>query len=526
MENAMAKRLSQETSRYRLNRREIMAGIATMPFSSILFGEAKAVVPKRGGTFRIGIGHGATTDSIDPATFNDSYMQVVGFSARNCLTEVSNEDKLIPELAEEWDVRDAGKTWIFKLRQGVEFHNGKTFDADDAIASLRHHMGPDSKSPMKGLLEQIAEMKKDGAAQVIFSLTEPNADFAHILSDYHLAMMPAKDGTVDWQSGVGTGGYKIKELRPGVTTNLERNSNYWKPDRAFFEALEVISIIDVAARNNALLSGGVDAIDRVDLKTVDLLKQNSGVKLEETQGGLHYAYTMFCDQAPFSDVNVRLALKHAIDREAFLAKLLNGHGYIGNDQPIGKSYRFFDSGLPQRTCDPDKSKFYLAQASLSDLKVQIYLADVAFTGAIDGGLLFSEAAKKAGISLEVVREPDDAYWSNVWNVKPFTASYWNGRATEDAIFTTIYAKGQPWNETHWANERFNQLLVAARGELDDTKRREMYSEMQRLCSDDGGAIIPAFANYVFATRTNVGHGRLAASWDLDGVRCTERWWFT
>ncbi len=95
----------------------------------------------------------------------------------------------------------------------------------------------------------------------------------------------------------------------------------------------------------------------------------------------------------------------------------------------------------------------------------------AFEGAVDAGQLFAESAKAAGIKLTVVREPNDGYWSNVWLKKPWVASYWGGRPTEDWVFSQIYSKGADWNESHWDNKRFNELLLQARGEWNDTRRR-------------------------------------------------------
>ena len=103
-----------------------------------------------------------------------------------------------------------------------------------------------------------------------------------------------------------------------------------------------------------------------------------------------------------------------------------------------------------------------------------------------------------GLNVNVVREPKDGYWSNVWNKKPWCMCYWGGRPTEDWMFTTSYAEGVPWNETYWSNDRFNELLLQARSELDDDLRREMYFEMQQLVSDDGGIIIPMLLLLIIA----------------------------
>jgi len=125
----------------------------------------------------------------------------------------------------------------------------------------------------------------------------------------------------------------------------------------------------------------------------------------------------------------------------------------------------------------------------------------------------------------VVNEPEDGYWSDVWMKKPWFASLWNSRISEDVMFSTAYAGGAPWNDTYWRNERFDELLKAARTELDETKRKQMYGEMQRIVSDEGGAVIPVFADFVDAADTKVRFSDLSSNWQLYGLRAAERWWF-
>ncbi len=513
----------------RISRRSFMsralaAGLAA-PAATALADRALAATPKRGGRLRLGTQLGSSTDSLDPATYEDTFMQVTGFGLRNCLTEISGEDELVPELAESWEASPDATEWRFTLREGVTFHSGKTLDAGDVVASILHHMGPESKSPARGILAPVAEVVADGPRRVIFRLDEGNADFPFLMSDYHLAICPVKNGKLDWQSGDGTGGYVLESFEPGIRAFMTHNPNYWKPDAAWFDETEILALPDTAARTSALAGGKVDVIDRVDLKTANRLASTPGLRLEETQGTLHYAYSMRIDREPFDDVDVRLALKYAIDREELLDKLLFGHGYIGNDHPIGRSNRYFAADLEQHSYDPDRARHHLRKAGREGLEVSLHAANTAFDGAIDGAVLFQQKAARAGITLDVVREPNDGYWANVWKKRPFFASYWAGRVTEDWVFSQTYAEGLRWNETNWANPRFNELLKTARAELDEAKRREMYHEMQRLCRDDGGAIIPLFANYVFAMREGVRHGRMSGAWDLDGIKCLERWWF-
>ncbi|MFY9238177.1 MAG: ABC transporter substrate-binding protein, partial [Roseovarius sp.] len=275
-----------------------------------------------------------------------------------------------------------------------------------------------------------------------------------------------------------------------------------------------------------LVSGDVHAIDRVDLKTVGLLERNTSIAIKSIAGTQHYTFAMSTNQAPYDDNNVRLALKYAINREEMVEKILFGYGSVGNDVPIGPNQLYFNTELEQKTYDPDKAKFYLKEAGLDSLEVSLSAADAAFPGAVDAGVLYQNSAKEAGINLNVVREPNDGYWSDVWMKKPFSAVYWGGRPVQDQMFATAYSCAADWNDAFWCNDRFESLMVEARAELDPAKRQEMYFEMQEIVSTQGGTIIPMFANYVFATSTDIGTpDALASNWDMDGERWAERWWF-
>jgi peptide/nickel transport system substrate-binding protein len=524
----MSNKPENTQTRHGMTRREVLAagaaagalaaGLSTLP------GRALAA-PKKGGRLRLGIGQGATTDSLDPATITDTYMQVVNYGLRNCLTEINGEGKLVPELAESWEPSSDAATWRFKLRKGVEFHNGKTMDAQDVIASLNHHRSEDSKSAAKELLKTVKELKADGNDTVVFVLEGGSADWPYIVSDYHMPILPSKDGKADATSGVGTGGYTLDKFDPGVRTLLKRNPNYWKENAAYFDEAECLAMIDPTARTNALTTGEIDAMDRVDFKTIALLKRNTAVRVEEVTGTQHYTFPMRCDTAPFDNNDIRMALKFAIDREAMVKTILSGHGSVGNDHPIGPGQPFFDPTQPQRKYDPDKARFHLKKAGVSNLKVDLSVADAAYAGAVDAGVLYKAHAAKCGIDINVVREPNDGYWSNVWLKKPWCASYWGGRPTPDWMYTTAYAAGAPWNESYWDNEKFNKLLLQGRAELDNAKRAEIYAEMQRICSDNSGEVIPMFANYVLAMSTKVQHGKVASNFDFDGLKVIERWWF-
>jgi len=514
----------------RISRREFITrasalGLAAAVSPAFLAGRAAAATPRQGGRFRIGCTGGSTTDSMDPATLTSNMNQNLNWQIRNNLVEIDHNFNAIPELAESWGATPDAKTWAFKLRKGVEFHNGKTMTAEDVIYSIKHHMGEKSKSGAKAYLKSIESIKSDNKYEVVFKLSNGSADFPFILGDYHLSICPAGTEGPQWEEGIGTGAYMLEKWEPGVRAFAKRNPNYWKEGRGHFDEVETLSITDTSARTNALKTGQIDYMDRCELKTVHFMKKVPGIEVTAVTGTAHYTIPMLVDKTPYNDNNVRMALKLAVNRKELVQRVLRGYGEPGNDHPIAPVNRYYAKNLEQRTYDPDKAKFYMKKAGKLDHTFNLHAADAAFPGAVDAATLISEHAKKAGININVVREPNDGYWSNVWIKKEWCMCYWGGRPTEDMMFSVAYADGAPWNDTHWKNDRFNKLLVAARAELDSDKRRKMYEEMQAICRNDGGTVVPMYNQMVAANSKKVTHGPISGHMAMDGMRNAERWWF-
>jgi len=518
----------------KIGRRSFMTGALALGVSltgaSTVVEQALAATPKQGGRLRIGITGGATSDVLDPGQILDAYMINVSMGqVRPNMTKINPDGSVAADLVESWEPSNGAKTWKFNVRQGVEFHNGKTMDSQDIVYSIRHHLGPDSKSGGSGVVSGIESIETDGKNGVVIQLKEGNGDLPILLSDYHLNICPSNgDGTIDWESGVGAGPYSIVEHEPGVRTLTKKFANYWNTGNdSFFDEIETLGIADPTARMSALSTGAVDAINNVPAKTAGRLAKMANVKTLISTGNKQATMPMLCDVEPYTNQNVRNAMKHIVNRQELLDKIFFGYGQLGNDNPVGPAnyFRATEEELPQREYDPEKAKFYLKEAGLNSLSVKFHAADTGFAGSVDAGALMRESAKAAGIDIEVVREPNDGYWSNVWMQKPFSACYWSGRPTEDWIFSQIYYSKADWNDTHWKNADFDRLLVTARSETDEAKRREMYVEMQRIVHTDGGLILPVFLSEIMGYRSNIHVPDVVANnWELDGHLCSRRWW--
>ncbi|MFI5015331.1 MAG: ABC transporter substrate-binding protein, partial [Hyphomicrobiales bacterium] len=354
---------TEQVKKGRISRREFIGraaalGVTTALASTLLAEAGVAAEPKRGGSAKFGLAHGATTDTMDPAAYPDTGTQVPFWgSMSNSLTEVDAKGNITMDVAESMEPADGAKTWVCKLRKGVTFHNGKDFTADDVVASYRYHMGKDSKSAAKAVLVAVSDIKADDKQTVIFKLSGGNADFPYIVSDYHIPILPAAaDGTADWKSGARTGPFVLGSYEPGVRVKMKRNANYHKSGKPYFDDVEFLTISDVTARTNALTTGEVHWISRADLKTLNLLSRNPDVAITEVTGYGHYVFPMDVTAPPFDNVDVRTALKWAINRDDIAKKVFLGHGVVGNDSPIAPSVKFAVDPKPRYSYDPEKAK--------------------------------------------------------------------------------------------------------------------------------------------------------------------------
>jgi peptide/nickel transport system substrate-binding protein len=509
----------------RMNRRKFLAGSGAGVYAAAAGGFASPAraEPKKGGHFRMAMSTGSSTDTLDPKTYSDSYAVNTFWGAwSNSLCELDVDGNAVGDLAESIDSSDDFTVWNFKLRPGLQFHDGKSVTPEDVVTSIRHHMGEDSTSVAKATVKQIADIKADGPNGVTVTLSGGNIDFPYVMAGYHLCIMPSQYGKAIWDTS-RTGAFSMVKFRPGEVTELKRNPNYHKP--VYFDSVEVRPIHDPAARMNALMSGEVDYADRCDLKTIDLLSRNPDIEILEVPGYGHYGYEMNTEQAPYDNPDVRKAIKLSLNRQAIQEKVFMGRGTIGNDNPIAPWVKYGIQPAEIHAYDPERAKALLKKAGYDRLAISISASDIGFPGSVDAATLWQQDAAACNIDLEVVREANDGYWDNVWMKKPFSASYWAGRPAVDAQFTLYYAAEAPYNGTFWRNPHFNDLLVKGRSERDEAKRAAIYAEMQELVHEDGGVVVVLFFSHTSAHNKSLAHNTVAPDKQDDGGRIYERWWF-
>ncbi|TPK74116.1 twin-arginine translocation signal domain-containing protein [Mesorhizobium sp. B2-4-15] len=495
--------LAELAGRGRISRRDFLGRTAALGVSAALAttlaGKAFAQTPVKGGILKAGLQGGESTNSLDPALNLSQVTYSFCKQWGEYLVRLMPDNSLTHLIAEEIGASKDAKTWTIKVRDGIEFHNGKTVAAEDVAATLERHADEKSKSGALGVLKNIKGIKASGK-EVIVTLGDADADFPYLMADYHLVIQP-NGGKDNPNAGISAGPYKVTVNQPGVRHGGERFANYWRGDKAgHADQIEIVVINDATARLAALQGGQVHMINRIEPKVVDLVKRIPGVSIENVSGRGYYPFNMFCDTAPFDNNDLRMALKLAIDRDEMLEKILRGYGSVGNDFPINEAYPLF-TAIEQRKFDPEKAAAAYKKSGHSG-SILLRTSDVAFPGAVDAAQLYQQSCAKAGIKIEIKREPGDGYWSEVWNKQPFSLSYWGGRPTQDQMYSTGYVSTADWNDTRFKRPEFDKMLFAARGELDQDKRKAIYHDMAVMMRDEGGLIVPFFNQFIDAAATS------------------------
>lgn len=468
------------------------SGMTAAASATVLAGAERALAetPKRGGRIRAAMTQHGPSDTLDPALFTSSIDFMRGRAHYNNLVQL--DDRLVPqpELAQEFSANADATEWTFRLRDGVEFHDGSKMTADDVIWSMNRHLGENSKSKVKVLVADIAEWRKVDNQTVKAVLNAPNADLPAILGTHHFKILKAD--TTDFQNPAGTGPFRLTDFRPGIRSLHERNDSYWR-DGAHVDELELFAITDATARVNALMAGDVEMISNLDPKAIDLVDAADGVEVWSVPSGSYPCIVCRTDTAPGNDPDFVMALKYLQRRDYIVDAVLKGQGTIGNDQPINDAYPDHCADLAQRPFDPDRAKHHLQKSGITSADIEV--AEIS-NGVTDMVLILQQEAKKIGLDLNVKRVPNDGYWGSVWMKTPMHVGDWNMRPTATIMMSIAFSPEANWNESHWRSERMGQLLKEARATTDRARMAELQCEMQTLISEQSGVIIPVHKNSI------------------------------
>ena len=452
---------------------------------------------KHGGVLRVGIAGGSSADGLDPhhpPTYPDQ-ARVSNLYEPLFLHDVSYN--IQPVLAESIEPSDHGSTWTLRLRDGVEFHNGKRLDVDDVIFTFRRIVDTKANGAAALSIVDFAGLQRIDARTLRIPLTQPYALFQDELAQYYNAVVPVG---FDAAKPVGTGPFRYGTFTPGDRSSFPRFTGYWRGDQPYVDELVIIDFPGAEPQLEALLGGDVEAIDNLPTEQMATVKA-AGANVLVSETGNWTPFTMRVDTAPFSDVRVRQALRLVADREQLVSQALGGQGRIGNDlyAPFDVAYA---KQLPQRQQDLDQARSLLRAAGQSGLRLELVTSTAVDSAAVTAALLFSQQASAAGVNVRVRPVDSGTFYGRDYLGWPLAQDYWYTRS-----YLPQAAQGSlpdsPYNECHWNDPAFNSLIASARGELDATRRSRLLQDAQQIEYDSGGYVVWGFKNQVDAYSSKV-----------------------
>ena len=475
----------------------LMAGGLAASASSLVLARATSALaqtPVKGGNLKAAGWSSSTADTLDPAkaSLSTDYVRCCAFYNR--LTFLDADGKLQMELADKFETKDA-KVWTVTLKKGVTFHDGKPLTSADVIYSLKRHLDPAVGSKSNSLAKQMTEFKAVDPLTVEITLAAPNGDLPTILSTHHFMIIA--DGTTNFAKANGTGAFVCEAFEPGVRSIAVRNKNYFKSGGANLDSFEFFAITDDTARVNALLSGDIQLAAAINPRSMRLVESQPGVVLSKTTSGNYTNLNMRLDMAPGNKADFVTGMKYLLNREQIQKSALRGLAEIANDQPVPPMNVYHNKELKPKAFDPEKAKSLFQKAGVLGQSIPIVASDAAGSS-VDMAVLVQQAGNAIGMKFDIQRVPSDGYWSNYWLKAPVHFGNINPRPTPDILFSLLYASTAPWNESQYKSEKFDRMLIEARGSLDEAKRKQIYGEMQGMVAEEAGTAIPVYISNVDA----------------------------
>ena len=428
----------------------------------------------------------------DPAFISSDPEIIIASSVYDYLVDVTPQNTIAPRLARKWTVSEDGKIYVFSLIESATFHDGTLFTADDVVWTFDRLRDPEVDSPTKDLYSNIESVEATDKFEVTFTLKESNPFFLYDLSDNHALIL--KTDTPDPISDfMGTGPFKLVSYSPEDRLVVEANEDYFLDDRPMLEKIDFVFFNDQTAQVEALRSGQVDLVMLISADLFNTIKDEPGLIPLEAATNSFDLVRLRADRAPGDDPRLMQALRLATDRTAIFDLVLQGHGALGKDTPIGPMYsQYFSEDLQVPERDIEAARQLLAEAGYPDgLDLVLHSPDTGNRPNL--AVVLKDQWAEAGINVEVNVEPESVYYGDDgWLAVDLGITGWGSRPYPQFFLDTMLVCGANWNESHFCDSEFDRLANLAGTTLNEDERVEAYNQIQALLVERGPTLIPYF----------------------------------
>ncbi|MGS1096926.1 ABC transporter substrate-binding protein (plasmid) [Aquamicrobium terrae] len=438
-----------------------------------------------------------------------------------------------PALAESWDISEDGRTYTFKLRQGVKFHDGSDFDADavkfnfDRMLREDHPFYDTGPFPLSFNFSSIEAVNVVDPHTVEFKLKEAFAPFlSNLAYPTGLIVSPAaveQYGKDYGRHPSGTGPFKFVEWLSNQRVVIDRNPDYWG-GTANLEAVVFRPITDANTRVAEMMAGGIDVMVEVPPDNLATFKQDANFTVAE-QAGPHVWFAILnAKSGPFADKRVRQAANYAVNKETLVNDVLQGTATVAAG-PIPPAFNWVESAVEPYPYDPEKAKALLAEAGAEKPQLTFYVTEGG-SGMLDPitmGAAIQADLQAVGFAVKI-----ETYEWNTFlgRVNPglegkadMAEMAWMTNDPDTVPYLTLRTDAMPdkggFNSGYYSNPKVDELLEKARKATDQAERGKLYGEIQQIVHEDAPWLFVANWKQNAVTTAGVQDFQLQPSFLLD-----------
>ncbi len=482
----------------KIARRALLASMVASGAILAIAGSATAQEPKYGGTLNVVIQ--PEPPGLMLGLVQNGPTQMVAGNIYESLLKYDHDLNPMPSLATGWDVNDDGTVYTFALKEGVTWHDGEPFTAADVVFSADVFLR-ETHPRLRVSLEHVETIEAVDDYTVRFTLKQPFGPFLGIFEVGTMPMVPKHiyEGT-DFQNNpanatpIGTGPFKFDEWEKGSYIHLVKNEDYHVEGLPYLDDVYWQVIPDAASRAVAYETGKVDVLPGGSVENFDVQRlvdlENSCVTGKGWEYFAPHAWMWLNNRnGPLQDKRFRQAIMYALDRNFAKDVIWNSLGTVPTG-PVSTKTRFYTDDVPQYPHDPEKAKALLDEMGYDGEPIRLLPLPYGETWQ-----RWAEAVKQnlnaVGIEVEMVAT-DVAGWNQKlaeWDYDlAFTYLYQYGDPALGVARTYIssnIAKGSQWNNVEgYKNERVDELFEQAAVAFPDSKRKELYDEVQKILVED------------------------------------------
>lgn len=464
---------------------------------------------RHGGQLRVSATQSPQT--LNPVMANSAEAYMVGQWLYSNLTKLGDDLTVQKDLATDWEHSDDLKQWEFSLREDATFqHNGNNVLAEDVVATIETVYDPDVGSPGEGALGPIDSAEVVNDQRVRINMSQPYTVLPKALTSPWGRIIPkdvVKDNRDDLATeDFGSGPFALESFSVGDEVTVSRNDDYYETDDDG-NALPYVSKTtlkvqpEAVTATTALGNEEVDILSRVPVAQYQRVSNESNASISKTPSGWCYPIVMRTTAEPFDDIKVRHAIKYGTDKKNIIEGAVQGHGVVGQDNPIAPPHEFYadlDDKFGQEA-RPDEAQRLLEEAGYPDgidLDFKLYVTPDHKPPMGQTAVLFQDQMKNIGIDFEIQQVTWDRFISEIETQVEFYITSFGLRIIESKILTLFLEKdhifyGSMWHEGQpEAYGEFTDMLDEVSTVTDAGRKQELYEKIQRLARDRAGVVVP------------------------------------